>query len=69
MKNNFDSLRSKAFVSRDKIIDLLYDLTCRATLHKCLRHTTLAYDKLLHHYYDIKTMICYSFNTALTCKV
>ena len=34
-------------------INLSCDLTYGATLFECLHHSSLAYDKLLHHY-DLK---------------
>ena len=55
-------------LSLDKTIDLHYDLTCRTTSLECLRHTILAYDKLMHSC-DVKTMIYYFLNMVVTSKL
>ena len=58
-------LQTKTFMSRDKTIDLPYDLMSRMTSLGCLRHTILAYDKLMHSC-DVKTMIYYFLNMVVT---
>ena len=61
--------------SRNKIIDLPYDLICRTTSLRCFRHKILAYNKLLQncqnydlllfkHGCDVKTMNYHVLNTA-----
>ena len=62
-KQNIHIARHLCTLSRDKIIELLCDLTYCTTLFEYLQHTILAYDKWLHHC-DVKTMIYRLLNTA-----
>ena len=65
---NIHVVRHLYTLSSDKTIDLLYDLICRTTSLECLRHTILAYDKLMHSC-DVKTMIYYFLNMVVTSKL
>ena len=65
---NIHVARQLYALSRDKSIDLPYDLICRTTSLGCLQHTILAYDKLMHSY-DFKTMINYFLNMVVTSKL
>ena len=65
---NIHVARHLYILSRDKTIDLPYDLICRTTLLCCLRHTIFAYGKLMHSC-DVKAMIYHFFNMVVTSKL
>ena len=64
---NIHVARPLYILSRDKTIDLPYDLICRTT-SPCLRHTIFAHNKLMHSR-DAKTMIYHFLNMAVTPKL
>ena len=65
MRNNCNILQCIALMLHDKSIDLPGNLPCRVTVFECLRHTTLACRKKLHHC-DLKTTILYFLNLTVT---
>ena len=61
---NIHVARHLYILSRDKPIDLTYDLICRTKSLWCLQHTIFAYDKLMHSC-DVKTMIYHFLNMVV----